>query len=74
MMAEVSDLEPNLKKAFDAHYQALSIYNDEKYPEGYATVQNDLGNAFRLLAEIKDKESNLENAIGAYHEALVIFY
>jgi len=49
------------------------IFNDEKYPIGYATTQNELGNAFKMLAEIKDKDSNLENAIEAYDEAMVIF-
>ena len=73
MLAQVKDVEINLKKAFDAHYEAMMIYSVENDPTGYATTQNELGNAFLLLAQIKDKDSNLENAIDAYYEALEIF-
>jgi hypothetical protein len=50
MMAEVKDLEPNLKKAFDYHYQ------EEKYPAKYRIIMLNLE---RVQNQLKNNGSTV---------------
>jgi len=44
-----------------------------KYPFGFATTQNNLGNTYKALAQVKNKGGNLVKAVGAFHDALKVY-
>ena len=60
-------------EAIDEYKSILKMVSPKKFPDRYATTQNNLGNAYSGLAEVRDKEANLEKAINAYQEALKIY-
>ena len=48
-LTEVRDKGENTQNAISANQKALEIYTLEKYPDDYASTQNSLENAKRLL-------------------------
>ncbi len=59
-------------EAIDEYKSILKMVSSKKFPDRYATTQNNLGAAYWNLAEVRNKEANLEKAINAYQEALKI--
>ena len=60
-------------ESIQAYNESLRVYRLEKYPEEYAMVQNNLGNANHWLAEEIDEGHNYEKAIQAYNESLRVY-
>ena len=60
------------EEAIDEYKSILEMVSPKKFPDRYATTQNNLGAAYWNLAEVRNKEANLEKAINAYQEALKI--
>lgn len=52
---------------------ALKIYTFEEFPQDYAKVQVNLGNAYWRLSYIRDKDANVGRSIVCYREALRVF-
>jgi len=48
-LTEVRDKGENTQNAISADQKALEIYTFEEYPDDYASTQNSLENAKRLL-------------------------
>jgi tetratricopeptide (TPR) repeat protein len=48
---------------------SLSVY---KYPELYAQLKNNIGNAYYELSKHENKEENLKEAIKAFDDALTV--
>ena len=65
--------EANLGLAIQAYQEALRVYTFQAFPQNYAGIQNNLGNAYGDLAKVRDKEANLNLAIGAFRQALRVF-
>jgi tetratricopeptide (TPR) repeat protein len=60
----------NCKNAINAYNEALRVYTFDKYPYQYATIQNNLGNAYWSLSIVEDKADNCMMAINAFNQAL----
>ncbi|WP_035734673.1 tetratricopeptide repeat protein, partial [Limnospira platensis] len=62
----------NLEKAVATYQLALEVYTREAFPYEWATIQNNLGNAYhnRIKGERAD---NLERAIAALELALEVY-
>ncbi len=56
--------------AIKSFKKALKIRTPDRFPMQYATIQNNLGNAYWTLAEVEDKAQNCQLAINACQEAL----
>ena len=61
-----------MKTAIKAYEKALEFYTLEEFPEDYALLQNNLGNAYGSLAEVEDKAENCSRAMEAYNKALKV--
>ncbi len=61
----------NLEIAIDYYRKALTQFTFDIFPEDWATVQNDLGNAIRSR-ETGEKKKNIEQAIKHYKNALIV--
>ena len=61
--------EHNLALAIECYQQALRFYTPESDPHRYATVQNNLGNAY-AEQPTGDRARNLALAIECYQQAL----
>jgi len=61
------------KRAVETLQEALKIYNQTEFPIEYATVQNNLGNAYFRLTEIDYQSKNFKYAIEAYQQALIVW-
>jgi hypothetical protein len=61
----------NQEIAIEGYKLAAKVYTQEAFPEDWATIQNNLGNAYcnRIWG---DRTENLEEAIRAYKNALLI--
>lgn len=63
------DRAENLEQAIRAYEAALIVFKEQKYPQQWAGIQQNLGHAFyERIAE--DPRQNIENAITAYENAL----
>lgn len=62
----------NIETAIISYQSTLEVYTCKAFPEKWAMVQNNLGNAYseRIL---KNKADNLEQAIAAYTKALQVY-
>ncbi|AOX00125.1 hypothetical protein BJP34_12305 [Moorena producens PAL-8-15-08-1] len=62
----------NLEPAITAYQRALEVYTRQAFPQQWATIQHNLGNAYsdRIRGE---KADNLEAAITAYQAALQVY-
>jgi tetratricopeptide (TPR) repeat protein len=60
------------EEAIDEYKSILKMVSPKKFPDSYATTQNNLGTAYGRLADVRDKKANLEKAIHAFQEALKI--
>ena len=63
----------SFEEAIDEYEGILEVVSPKKFPNRYATTQNNLGLAYRNLAEVRAAEENLEKAINSYQEALKIY-
>ena len=66
----LGDRRANLRRAVDAHTDALRFPTPDTAPLDYASTQNNLGNTYTALATIEDRIVNLAQALAAYTEAL----
>ena len=55
--------------AIDEYEGISEVVSPKKFPDKYATTQNNLGFTYVNLARVRDKETNLEKAIHAFQEA-----
>ncbi|HWP47239.1 MAG TPA: tetratricopeptide repeat protein [Candidatus Limnocylindrales bacterium] len=62
-----------LQQMIKDYEEALEVYTMDHFPVQYATLQHNLGNAYRKLAEIENRNENLKRALEAYEEALKVF-
>jgi CHAT domain-containing protein/tetratricopeptide (TPR) repeat protein len=65
------DRAENLEQAIRAYEAALTVFTEDKYPQQWAAIQQNLGNAFYERSE-EDPRQNIENAITAYQNTLKI--
>ncbi len=72
-LAAIENTEENLKAAIACYHQALIVYQQQTYPQDWATTNNNLGNAYLKLAEIENTKENLKAAIACYHQALIVY-
>src|SRR5574341_1433767 len=61
------------EEAIGEYENILNTISSKIFPDEYAAIQNNLGNAYSSLAEMRDKEPNIRRTINAYQEALKIF-
>lgn len=66
-------INDEIKDAIIAYNKALDVFTVESRPMEYATVKNNLGNAYFELSKLEDKESNIELSVSSYHAALAVF-
>lgn len=71
-LAQICNRRDNLDKAIDALFKAKWIFNKREFPFEYASITNNIGNAYRTLFEINDIEENIEIAIESYKEVMEI--
>ncbi|WP_083616951.1 CHAT domain-containing protein [Planktothrix paucivesiculata] len=65
----VGNIALNLEIAIIGYTIAFTVFSYEKFPDLWATLQNNLGNAY--LNRIRDKTANnIEQAIKCYYQAL----
>jgi hypothetical protein len=67
----VGDKAENIEQALAAFQHALQVFTRERSPNNWATLQNNLGNAYRNRVR-GDSADNVEKAIAAYEAALTI--
>jgi tetratricopeptide (TPR) repeat protein len=72
-MSRLNDSKGNIDRAIVSYGNALEIFTLESSPMEYATVQNNLGNAYLELSAITDRSANVEKAVNAYRESLKVF-
>ncbi len=60
------------EEAIGEYKGILKMVSPKKFPDRYATTQNNLGVTYSDLAGVRDKKTNLEKAIDAFQEALKI--
>jgi len=63
----------SFEEAIGEYKSILKMVSPKKFPDSYATTQNNIGAAYWNLAGVRNKEANLEKAINAYQEALKIY-
>jgi hypothetical protein len=63
----------NIEHAIEAYRRTLLEWTRERTPVGWATVQNNLGNAFSTLGSLKRDSNYLVEAMASYRCALEIF-
>lgn len=64
----------NLRQAVEDYKRALTVFRREEYPVLYASIQNNLGNAYTDLpaATTEERTENVRKAIECYNAALEI--
>jgi tetratricopeptide (TPR) repeat protein len=66
-----SDRNDNLDEIIRAYRAALRVYLPQVCPVEYATIQNNLGNAYRIRRR-GSVEQNVEESIATYQAALIV--
>ncbi len=61
-----------IKLAIKALDKALETFTLERFPYSYASTQNNLGIAYKMLARVEGKAENCKKAIKSYNEALKV--
>ena len=61
--------QENKEIALNSYQLALTVFNQENYPEYWAASQHALGNVYSVRIE-GEKSENIENAINCYENAL----
>ncbi|GAA2746158.1 CHAT domain-containing protein [Kitasatospora cinereorecta] len=66
--------EHGVRDAIGAYQASFCVYSREAFPDIFATVQNNLGNAYRELptASLDEHEAALDRATEAYDAALTV--
>jgi tetratricopeptide (TPR) repeat protein len=59
-----------LRLAIELYKQIIDLSSRERVPLQWAAIENNLGNAFRVLGGRENGTANLEEAVAAYREAL----
>jgi len=70
----LGSLGTNQEIAIAAYRNALRVYTEDKLPQDYALLNNNLGNAYRALAPFSgNPREQIENGIAAYRNALRVY-